>query len=1214
MNELPKETAFQPAPYIALVGLDAANNAAHTAIWNAFAINRAVDRPQLYYKLLPADYVFPVAKAKKSYERYIPSGIIKTGWLAKHLFEIPSVAVVFEEVPSLEALAAQASDVRLRCIERVNHVRNSLAGRQTRIVLIILLQQANMVAPLMDDSAQKEIIARLCTDCDLHVKSLYTISTAEVHLIPGLVQRMEQVILELAKGYYLAQAKSVKAHKDQLNKSSQLYLSIRHEFKLAFFNEIRLINNTALGHYKNAYASLMEIRPSPLNLFEVKSIASLLNYKICRLAFYLNIPMDAISHFRKHIEIFQNRPPPPSVAASIEFEHHGWLSDQFLVFAELFELAISTFSLAPSSSQHPGVYFFDASTHMLERRRAVAQVINREELLRGVSPEEAAILGAIVNCEAREFIGQFSFRHDLPEADRIKLAYRALQYRELSVDHTALLISLYVNVLNQIRKFKKPRFTRYLMYLIGREYHGSGRHEDALTYFNNILPFYREERWPTIYFEIVQLALASAYHQADLLTFVRLAFEQMAGDAKIAEKAEERADLMATALELLSHRWRKPLSSSLPSDHQLEAKWAEVLAQRSSPTAPPLPDISIPMDRVAVDFLSAKVAFSAPSYYIGGRVTVAVALFSSLPLDLERRFSLQLRFSSPYYDQFAMLSEETAIKGLKANSLAQFAFDFSPLLEDVGKELRVTGLTLQSLADSEQERRQQNISFHWSLAGRSVMDELRDEDDHLQALCGGLNPSRAPFAKFQPLLRTTILEHSSKLTVEAVPGPPAIVYLDEHFPLSFRLTSGEDFPLSKLKLSVKLLTTTSSEEQQAGAAVALEPFYFNVFSLEDHGKLLTPVDPEKRLVSLVEELPPGGTALSTIVLKVVAGAESKLGPGGGCTLSCTFSYDLLLEGEKRRNQVQFVAAQKTLLLPLTALAPFSLRFNVANLGSGEEGVTTKETPTVGTIRVAEPFRLSIEVGQTPTKAPKAPGGDDQQQKDKEEEDDEIEVASLTPLLAPSTSFVGSKAAETASKFPLSLSKTPLKQTYELVAGTESPVATSLGACTVQWRRRKSKAKTPKAVEDQNITTSEYLLPANESTFSLPATVVSASIVFVELLLPPTTGGSAAVHSRAAFTALYRIHNRLDVDLTAEVSMGTSDCFMVSGNKLIKVCIGAKLFIEQTYIFLPLLCGQLALPQLGVTVHLPGAQAPVTLDHISQMMAPSIKVLPQIRAV
>lgn len=64
MNELPKEISFPPAPYIALVGLEAANNANHTHIWNAFAINRASDRPQLYYKLIPIDYTFPVAKAK----------------------------------------------------------------------------------------------------------------------------------------------------------------------------------------------------------------------------------------------------------------------------------------------------------------------------------------------------------------------------------------------------------------------------------------------------------------------------------------------------------------------------------------------------------------------------------------------------------------------------------------------------------------------------------------------------------------------------------------------------------------------------------------------------------------------------------------------------------------------------------------------------------------------------------------------------------------------------------------------------------------------------------------------------------------------------------------------------------------------------------------------------------------------------------------------
>ena len=60
--------------------------------------------------------------------------------------------------------------------------------------------------------------------------------------------RIEQVILDLAKNYYVAQAKSVKAHKDQLNKTTQIYLYIRHEFKLGFLHEIRQIYNTALGY------------------------------------------------------------------------------------------------------------------------------------------------------------------------------------------------------------------------------------------------------------------------------------------------------------------------------------------------------------------------------------------------------------------------------------------------------------------------------------------------------------------------------------------------------------------------------------------------------------------------------------------------------------------------------------------------------------------------------------------------------------------------------------------------------------------------------------------------------------------------------------------------------------------------------------------------------------------------------------------------------
>ena len=66
MNEFPKEITFLPAPYIGLIGLDAANNTIHNVIWNTFAINRTADRPQLYYKLIPIAHSFPVVKEKVS--------------------------------------------------------------------------------------------------------------------------------------------------------------------------------------------------------------------------------------------------------------------------------------------------------------------------------------------------------------------------------------------------------------------------------------------------------------------------------------------------------------------------------------------------------------------------------------------------------------------------------------------------------------------------------------------------------------------------------------------------------------------------------------------------------------------------------------------------------------------------------------------------------------------------------------------------------------------------------------------------------------------------------------------------------------------------------------------------------------------------------------------------------------------------------------------
>ena len=58
--------------------------------------------------------------------------------------------------------------------------------------------------------------------------------------------RMESALYELAKAYYQHESKLVKGHRDQLNKTTHQLLYVRHQFKIAFFNELRQDPTTAL--------------------------------------------------------------------------------------------------------------------------------------------------------------------------------------------------------------------------------------------------------------------------------------------------------------------------------------------------------------------------------------------------------------------------------------------------------------------------------------------------------------------------------------------------------------------------------------------------------------------------------------------------------------------------------------------------------------------------------------------------------------------------------------------------------------------------------------------------------------------------------------------------------------------------------------------------------------------------------------------------------
>ena len=76
-------------------------------------------------------------------------------------------------------------------------------------------------------------------------------------------------------------------------------------FPGGFLNELKRDLHAAYKHYSQAYNLLMEVRATDTNIMEVKTVGGFINYKMCKLAFALNLPRDAISQFRRHMDIFQ---------------------------------------------------------------------------------------------------------------------------------------------------------------------------------------------------------------------------------------------------------------------------------------------------------------------------------------------------------------------------------------------------------------------------------------------------------------------------------------------------------------------------------------------------------------------------------------------------------------------------------------------------------------------------------------------------------------------------------------------------------------------------------------------------------------------------------------------------------------------------------------------------------------------------------------------
>ncbi|XP_029438424.1 trafficking protein particle complex subunit 11 [Rhinatrema bivittatum] len=787
--DFPLELCCRPMAFVTLTGLDVTYNAVHRAIWDAFYVNRRADRVPISFKVLPGDHEYPKCRSKRtSYEWYIPKGILKTGWMNKHLNLVPALVVVFYELDWDEP---QWKEKQLECATRVEIVRQSLQGRNTKVAVVLIQKKTPL--PPGEDVIASERAAALCNACDLSGKSLFVLPHTD-HLV-GYIIRLENAFYEHAQTYYYTEIRRVKSHKEFLNKTTHQLLFVRHQFKIAFFSELKQDTQNALKNYRTAYNLVHELRAHETNMLEIKTMAGFINYKICRLCFQHNTPLDAIAQFRKHIDLCKKK----IGSAELSFEHTAWMSKQFQAFGDLFDEAIKL-GLTAIQTQNPGFYYQQAAYYAQERKQQANQLCNHDPSVLYPNPDPLETAMGVL-----DFYGQRSWRQgilsfDLSDPDKEKAGILALQLKEKDILHSELIITLLSNAVAQFKKYKCPRMKSHLMVQMGEEYYYAKDYTKALKLLDYVMCDYRSERWWTLLTSILTTALKCSYLMAQLKDYMTYSLELLGRASTL--KDDQKSRIEKNLIKVLMNESPDPEPDCDASMVKTAQKlWADRVSLAGS-------NIFTIEVQDFVPFVQCKAKFLSPSFHVDDPVQFHVYLKADCPHPI--RFSkLCVGFNNQEYNQYCIVEEayqssdilEQSSQGtvcLVPGKTRKFTFKFVAKTEDVGKKIEITSVDL--ILGSETGR---CVILNWHGGG----GDAASPQEALQAARSFKRRPKLPenevcWDSVTIQASTMIISRVPKISVQLRHEPPALT--NEMYCLFVTVQSQEKTIIKDVKLTAGL--------------------------------------------------------------------------------------------------------------------------------------------------------------------------------------------------------------------------------------------------------------------------------------------------------------------------------------------------------------------------------------------------------------------------
>ncbi|XP_076367367.1 trafficking protein particle complex subunit 11 gry isoform X1 [Tachypleus tridentatus] len=907
IGDLPSELTCRPLAIVTVLGLDIPTNPVHTAVWESFTLNRKPDRAPLNFKHIKEGYEFPKAKPKRSsYEWHVPKGLLKSNWLHKHASEVPAVAVLFYDLDWDDLLW---NEKRVDCANKLENLRTNLQGRNTKIALVLV--QRNPPLPGGEDMLATERAAALCSTCELAAKSLFVLPHSD-HLF-GYTLRLEKAFYEFSQTYYHHETRKIKTHRDHLNKTTHQLLFVRHQFKIGFLNELKQDIITALKHYKQSYANLMEVRASAANMLEVKTVAGFINYKLCRLSFLLNTPLDAISQFRKHIDIFKSKTGP----AELAFEHSAWLSKQFSHFGDLFDDAVKQ-GLTATQTKHPGFYFQQAASHAIMRKELCFSLC--ENLMEYPSPDP------LEGEEDMEFFGQRPWRPgsqsiEPPDPQRENKGIQALQCREAyTVNHSTIIISLLSSAISQFKKYRGPRMKRHLMVQMGEEYFYSREYSKALTLLGHVLWDYRSERWQYLVSNILTTALQCAYLSASVQDFLTLGLEFIS--SWIQSSTEEKCTVQNGIQKVLEGNVPPPPLLGITVDkEEIEELWHKALSVNNDPLI-----FTVEMGSI-IPCVECKMRFVSRTFSADERVVLQIHLRAKCPQPL--KFSkLSILFTNQHYNEQCEISDETSeILGETRNignstslilyprKTKMFTFSFLASVSDVGQDITVSAVAIQLGKDTTC-----CAILRWPAAGDSVASSLPWSQMSSNTI--GLG-DESSFTQLEMQPTTKIIPRQPQLSLNVEHQPPVLMH--ELYCIHVRIENKEVNSVSNVRLLVDLDEEADNIVRQHTHFTRGEEKVSSLPCLDD---------------VVADQLLPGEKVSEEVFMNV-----NNL---GSRIILVKVTYDIEVEVDNRTLLCHCTREEK---LEIDTMDPFIFSINLLNM----------KCESVQRLRAEEPFLLQVDV-------------------------------------------------------------------------------------------------------------------------------------------------------------------------------------------------------------------------------------------------------------